>query len=534
MQRQGVDEDASALLDSAIDTLTDVFFLFDLDGRFLRWNSRLREVTGYGDDEIEQMVPLDFIAPEDEAAISEAIVRVVEEGTAQQEASFLTADGERIPYEFTGALLHDEDGIPVGISGIGRDITGRMRRIEALQRQASRVETLNRINAVIREVNEALVRASTREEIEREVCGHLAGEEPYRFAWIGEHGYDGESVVHRTWTSGRGLNDVTPDEIDGDGSIALAAIESQKVRVAAADGGGDGTFEPRAAAAESGLSSAAAVPLVYRDASYGALCLYAARSSAFDEDELDVLKELGETVGYAINAVEKRRALVSDSIVELEFDVTTPGPFFLTVAAAADASLSVEGVVTGDEGSLSEFVVVDDGGADAVVAAARNAGGDASVVAEHDDESILRLTPPDDAVASVVADLGGVLRSARADGEEGKLTVELPAVADVRAVVTALQERFPNVAVRAQRERERTNSRGVEFRDSLDSALTERQREVLETAFLAGFFEWPRGSTAEEVAHALDVSPPTFHEHLRRSQQKLLTAYFDGVSRSDD
>ncbi|WP_224269524.1 bacterio-opsin activator domain-containing protein [Haloprofundus salinisoli] len=530
MQRQGVDGEASALLDSAIDTLTDVFFLFDLDGRFLQWNSRLREVTGHTDDEIEQMVPLDFVAPEDGAAISEAIVRVIEEGTAQAEASLLSADGERIPYEFTGALLHDENGVPVGISGIGRDITERKRRIEALQRQTSRVESLNRINAVIREVNEALVRASTREEIEREVCSHLAGERPYRFAWIGELGYDGESVGARTWASGRGFDDAPPEEIDAEGKLALEAIETGEVCVA--DAVSDDAFDPEATAAGRGLDSAAAVPLVYRDASYGVLCLYATRSTAFEEDAIAVLRELGETIGYAINAVEKRNALVSDSVVELKFDVTAPGPFFLTVAADADASLSVEGVVTADDGSLSEFVAVDGADSETVVAAAREAGGDAVVVAEYDDEAILRLTPSETTIASVVADLGGVLREARADGEDGSMTIELPAVADVRAVVTALQHRFPNVSLRAQRERERTNGRGVEFRNSLDEALTERQKEVLETAFLAGFFEWPRGSTAEEVAEALGVSPPTFHEHLRRSQQKLLTAYFDGVSQN--
>ncbi|WP_117591646.1 bacterio-opsin activator domain-containing protein [Haloprofundus halophilus] len=532
MQRQGVDEDASALLDSAIDTLTDVFFLFDLDGRFLQWNSRLREVTGYSDDEIEQMIPLDFIAPEDRSAITEAIVRVVETGKAQEEASLLTSEDERIPYEFTGALLHDEDGDPVGVSGIGRDITERKRRIEALQRQTSRVETLNRINAVIREVNEALVRTSTREEIEREVCTHLAGERPYRFAWIGERGYDGESVLARTWASGRGFDDATPEEVDAEGKMALAAVETGEVCVA--DAVDDDAFDPESTAAERGLDSAAAVPLVYRDASYGVLCLYATRSAAFEEDEIAVLRELGETIGYAINAAEKRNALVSDSVVELKFDVTVPGPFFLTVAADADASVSIEGVVTADDGSLSEFVAVEGADSATVVEAAREADGDAVVVAEYDDEAVLRLTPPDATVASVVADLGGVLREAHADGEDGSMTVELPAVADVRSVVTALRDRYPNVSLRAQRERERTNGRGVEFRDALDEALTERQKEVLETAFLAGFFEWPRGSTAEEVAEALGVSPPTFHEHLRRSQGKLLTAYFDGISQNVD
>ena len=47
------------------------------------------------------------------------------------------------------------------------------------------------------------------------------------------------------------------------------------------------------------------------------------------------------------------------------------------------------------------------------------------------------------------------------------------------------------------------------------------------TAYHAGYFEWPRGSTAEELADSMDVSSPTLHNHLRRAQQKLLSAFFD-------
>jgi len=45
--------------------------------------------------------------------------------------------------------------------------------------------------------------------------------------------------------------------------------------------------------------------------------------------------------------------------------------------------------------------------------------------------------------------------------------------------------------------------------DDIMSELTERQIEVLETAYYEGFFGWPRESTGEEVAEKLGVSPPT-------------------------
>jgi predicted DNA binding protein len=53
--------------------------------------------------------------------------------------------------------------------------------------------------------------------------------------------------------------------------------------------------------------------------------------------------------------------------------------------------------------------------------------------------------------------------------------------------------------------------------------LTDRQEEVLRTAYLSGFFETPRDRTGGEVAESLDVSQPTFNNHLRAAQRKLFT-----------
>lgn len=52
--------------------------------------------------------------------------------------------------------------------------------------------------------------------------------------------------------------------------------------------------------------------------------------------------------------------------------------------------------------------------------------------------------------------------------------------------------------------------------------LTDRQREVLETAYEMGYFDYPRGSNAGEVAEALGIKPSTFTEHLNAAQSKIL------------
>lgn len=54
-------------------------------------------------------------------------------------------------------------------------------------------------------------------------------------------------------------------------------------------------------------------------------------------------------------------------------------------------------------------------------------------------------------------------------------------------------------------------------------ALTDRQRDVLQTAFDLGYFSVPRDVTTEEIAAELGLTPSTVREHLQRAQHNLLT-----------
>lgn len=52
--------------------------------------------------------------------------------------------------------------------------------------------------------------------------------------------------------------------------------------------------------------------------------------------------------------------------------------------------------------------------------------------------------------------------------------------------------------------------------------LTDRQREVIQTAYDLGYFEVPREATTEDVAAELDVDPSTVTEHLQRAERNLI------------
>ncbi|MBN8615935.1 MAG: PAS domain S-box protein [Deltaproteobacteria bacterium] len=90
------------LSDAILSSLPGVFYMYDEDRRFLRWNWRLEMVTGYSAAEIQALDPLDVIAPTDRLRVAEEIQAVFADGQSEVEADLFTKDGRRIPYLFNG------------------------------------------------------------------------------------------------------------------------------------------------------------------------------------------------------------------------------------------------------------------------------------------------------------------------------------------------------------------------------------------------------------------------------------------------
>jgi predicted DNA binding protein len=99
-------------------------------------------------------------------------------------------------------------------------------------------------------------------------------------------------------------------------------------------------------------------------------------------------------------------------------------------------------------------------------------------------------------------------------------------MAQLREVITTLRETYPQVDIqRLLRSRGEHSENDLVFVDR--GQLTERQREVLETAHRMGYFERPKGANAGNVADELDISRSTFTEHLAAAQTKLLDAILE-------
>lgn len=180
-------------------------------------------------------------------------------------------------------------------------------------RVRERAENLDRIRSLLVDINQALVRASNREEIESEVCEIISDAEPYRFAWLGDVESDTAEIKPREWAGiDEGYLDeitVKADESSRGQGPGGTAVRERRVAVAQ-DVHATPDFEPwREAASERGFRSVAAFPLECNEELHGVLLVYADRAGAFDEDERALLAELGDDIGHAIHHQQVKQQL---------------------------------------------------------------------------------------------------------------------------------------------------------------------------------------------------------------------------------
>ncbi|MFC6717825.1 ATP-binding protein [Natrialbaceae archaeon GCM10025810] len=145
-----------------LDAVHDVFYVLESDGALHRWNESVRAVTGYADDEIASMNPVEFFDEGDRELIDDAMTEAFETGGVQIEAELRTKDGERIPYEFVASRLETPDGETV-LAGVGRDISerrARERELEARTRQQQVVADLGQLALETDDIDELMHEAA--------------------------------------------------------------------------------------------------------------------------------------------------------------------------------------------------------------------------------------------------------------------------------------------------------------------------------------------------------------------------------------
>lgn len=411
------------------------------------------------------------------------------------------------------------------VQTIATQIWGAIQRKHHLER----LDALNDLNTVIREIGQAFTSKSTRRGIEELACERLAASDSYEFAWLADVDLTSKSVVGQVEAGVDGYVDDLSLSIDTDdpssrNPACQAALtgDVQTISTARDDEKPPGWM---ANADEYGFEASAAIPIQHQNTIYGVLNLYSARDDAFSQQEREIVEELGTILGHAITSVDRKQALMGDNVVEIEFRLSD---LFATlgISSSPTGDVHLDQIVPVDEGEYLIYGSATEEMTDPIrlLVDSLDHWKDATFFESLTAETSFELRVVDPPVISIVGGHGGYVDEAVIEDSEYRMRIHLPVTVNVRRVIREIKKQYPVELVSRRR---LTQIDRTVTDTSIFSRLTDRQATVLEVAFHSGYFEWPRRSTAQEVAESLGISPPTFHQHIRNAEEEVITALFE-------
>lgn len=175
----------------------DLIYTHDMQGNFTSLNKTGERITGFTREEAILMNIANVVHPDDLERAKEMIARKSShQDTTTYELAIITKSGERADLEVSTRLIY-QDGVPVAVQGIGRDITERKRTEEALHKEREF------LNAVLNNIGEGVIACN---EVGKITLSNRATQETYSIydlpipaeQWSREYGLyqsDGETLM---------------------------------------------------------------------------------------------------------------------------------------------------------------------------------------------------------------------------------------------------------------------------------------------------------------------------------------------------
>lgn len=289
---------SEARLNAIMDNSPAMIFLKDLKGHYLHFNRRLAEVFHLSLEDAVGKTEAQLFPPAQAAVCRANDRKMLKAGTAMDfEEVSIQDDGPHTSI-VTKFPLRNAGGKIYAIGGIVTDITERKRTEE-------RIAQLNRMQAILADIDRAIVRISDRQQLLNEVCRVAVQRGNFKLAWIGMASADGS--VQPAASAGTTdyldeLHVVIHNKPAGRGPVGTAIRENRPVVIDNIES------HPRMApwrdrARRFDLNYVASFPIQVSGKVVGAFSVYALRAGSFDENELRLLTQVSDEISYALTAI---------------------------------------------------------------------------------------------------------------------------------------------------------------------------------------------------------------------------------------
>jgi two-component system sensor histidine kinase/response regulator len=300
------------LMNTLMDTIPDHIYFKDSDSRFIRMNKELTNRFNLNDpSEAIGKTDFDFFTEDHARPAFEDEQEIIwsGKGIINKEEKETWPDGRVTWVSTTKLPLKDPQGHIIGTFGISRDITEKKKAEE-------QIIGLNRIYAVLSNINELIVRERNENRLFEETCRIAVDVGKFLMCWIGMLD-EQTGLVKPLFSAGKVgnyLQDIrimVSDTPEGSGPTGTA-IRTQQLNICT-DIESDERMAPwRDKALAHGFRSTAAFPITVFNKTVGAINIYADKINYFNKLEIELLDELAKDISFALEIIklEKERKII--------------------------------------------------------------------------------------------------------------------------------------------------------------------------------------------------------------------------------
>ncbi len=139
-----------------INSLPGIFYMFNKEGKYLKWNYNFLKITGFTEKDMEVIHPLQFFSENQKDFVESIIKNVFLNGSDNIEIELITKNNEKIPYYFTGSYIkyNNEDCL----MGVGIDISEKTNYQNQLRDLALHIQNIREEErtSISREIHDEL------------------------------------------------------------------------------------------------------------------------------------------------------------------------------------------------------------------------------------------------------------------------------------------------------------------------------------------------------------------------------------------
>ena len=297
-------EQMSTVLSRVTETTPVCLSYLDAEGRYVWTNTRNSTRLGTTPERMIGRLAKDVHLAAGGQWDGNVVEAALNGAPQHDECEWQDADGVAKSYERFVVPDRDAQGLLRGCTSVWVDITTR-------KDAEKRIHRLNRVHSVLSNIDAALVRIRSRQELFDEACRIAVEDGGFGVAWIGAFNEITARVDSVAWAGVDATAMQVIDALSHDLALGNCELLARCIRLKkpvfendiSAQQAATGTLRHRAG--ELGYHSVIFLPLIVNDRVAGALGMISKEINFFTEDEVRLLNNLSGDVAFALEVIDK-------------------------------------------------------------------------------------------------------------------------------------------------------------------------------------------------------------------------------------